>query len=113
MCYVYMLECRDGSYYTGYTPDLQRRMRAHTAGKGGHYTHAHPPVALRGLWHCEDATAARRLEYAVKQLTRPEKDALLAKPDTLPERFPKLSEYTYEFRNDVTLTDCLEGRWND
>lgn len=112
MCYVYMLECRDGSYYTGYTPDLQRRMKAHTAGKGGHYTHAHPPIAIRGLWRCEDATAARRLEYAVKHLTRPEKEALLAAPRTLPERFPKLAEYTYEFLPDVTLAGCLEGSWD-
>jgi len=114
MYYVYMLLCADGSFYTGYTPDLSHRMRIHAAGKGGHYTHAHPPRALVGLWRCDDATGARRLEYAIKhRLDRAGKEALLGHPEEVTEVFPHLAEYLYTPCRGITLEDCLEGRWNE
>ena len=111
MCYVYILKCADGSYYTGYTPDLCRRMRAHVSGKGSKYTHAHPPAALAAIWRCEDAAAARRLEYAIKkQLSRSEKEQLIAAQDTVNGKFPQLEGLHYEPLSGVTLEDCLEGK---
>ena len=113
MCYVYMLQCAGGSFYTGYTPDLCRRMQAHAAGKGGRYTRAFAPRKLAGLWRCGDATAARRLEYAIKHgLRRREKEWLLAHPETVTAVFPQLGEYEYQPLPGVTLEDCLEGRFN-
>ena len=44
--YMYVLECRDGSYYTGYTTDVKRRLVAHNSGKGAKYTRARLPVKL-------------------------------------------------------------------
>ena len=113
MCYVYILKCAGGSFYTGYTPDLCRRMRAHVAGRGGSYTHAHLPRELAGLWECSSATAARRLEYAIKhRLSHREKEELLDHPETAAELFPQLGEYEYRPRQGITLQDCTEGRFD-
>ena len=46
MCYTYMVECNDGSLYTGWTKDLERRLRAHNARKGAKYTKSRTPVKL-------------------------------------------------------------------
>ena len=109
MYYVYVLECRDGSLYAGMTNDLRRRMALHTAGKGARYTRSHPPQALAGLWRCGGRTAAARLEYAFKTLTRAQKRALLAAPERVTEVFPALAEYVYEPVRGVTLEGILNG----
>lgn len=67
--YVYVLECRDGSLYTGITVDTQRRFAQHVAGTGARYTRSHPPVRLLG-WHSfPDRAHASRAECQVKRLT--------------------------------------------
>ena len=78
MNYTYMLRCRDGSLYTGWTTDLERRVRRHNAGSGGKYTRARRPVELVWFEAHADRREAMRREYAVKQLTRAEKLALIA-----------------------------------
>ena len=114
MYYVYMIRCRGGGCYTGMTPDVCRRMRAHAAGKGGRYTHAYPPQELCVLWRCSSETAARRLEYAIKKsLDRRAKESLIAAPDTVAARFPQLNGEDYVSVTGVTLEDCLEGRFHD
>lgn len=78
MNYTYMLRCADGTLYTGWTNDLENRVRAHQAGRGGKYTRSRLPVEL--VWyepHADKAEAMRR-EWAVKQLSRAEKLALIA-----------------------------------
>lgn len=70
---VYILECKDGSLYTGITDDLDRRLAAHRAGKGAKYTRGRAPLTLRYVEECEDHSSALRREYAIKQLTRAEK----------------------------------------
>lgn len=78
MNYVYMLRCGDGSLYTGWTNDLERRVSAHQAGKGARYTRAHLPVELV-YWESYDTKEeAMSREWAVKQLTRGQKLALVA-----------------------------------
>lgn len=76
--YMYVLECADGSLYTGYAVDVHARLAVHNAGKGAKYTRARLPVSL--LAYAEFATKhdAMHAEYVFKQLSRNEKDALLA-----------------------------------
>ena len=74
--YVYLLECRDGSIYTGIATDVERRYREHAAGKGARYTRSRPPLRLLARFEYADRGAASRAEYAIKQLTPARKRAL-------------------------------------
>ncbi len=77
--YVYMVRCRDNSLYTGSTDDPERRLAVHNAGKGAKYTRSRLPVTLVYREACADKGAALRREYALKQLTKAQKEALIAK----------------------------------
>ena len=74
---VYMLRCADGSLYTGAAVDVDRRARVHNAGRGAKYTRSRLPVEVVYREVCEDRSTALRREYAIKQLTRQEKEALI------------------------------------
>ncbi|RNF82651.1 GIY-YIG nuclease family protein [Lysobacter psychrotolerans] len=76
--FLYLIECRDGSVYTGISTDVQRRYDQHVAGKGARYTRSHPPVRLLAQFEYADRAAASRAEYAIKQLTPAKKRALAA-----------------------------------
>jgi putative endonuclease len=76
--FVYVLRCADGSLYTGWTVDVDRRLAAHRAGTASRYTRARLPVALAACWPVEDRSAALREEARIKRLTRAEKLSLLA-----------------------------------
>lgn len=78
MTFVYILECADGSYYTGWTTDLDRRVAAHNAGQGGRYTRSRRPVKLVYWEEHPDRRSAQRRELALKQLPRARKLALVA-----------------------------------
>lgn len=78
LAYVYVLRCADGSLYTGWTDDLERRLRAHTAGKASKYTRSRLPVRLAAWFSLTDASSARSLEARFKRLTRRQKLAALA-----------------------------------
>ena len=67
--YVYIIECRDGSLYTGIATDVDRRYAEHAAGKGARYTRSRPPVRLLARFEHPDRAAASRAEHAIKQLT--------------------------------------------
>jgi putative endonuclease len=75
---VYVLECRDGSYYAGITNDLPKRLAAHSSGKGGKYTRSRLPVRVVHLERRATKGAALRREAAIKRLTRAEKELLVA-----------------------------------
>ncbi len=77
--YVYILRCGDGSLYTGITLDLQRRLRAHSSGRGARYTRSHLPVELVYYEPASDRSAALRREAAIKALPRMEKLRLMEK----------------------------------
>lgn len=80
MCYTYILECSDGTYYTGWTNDLDKRLKAHNVGKSGaKYTRNRRPVTLVYYEEFQDKQEAMRREYAIKQLTRKEKEILIKK----------------------------------
>ena len=77
--YVYILECGDGTLYTGITDDVQRRLAAHQAGKGAKYTRGRGPLKLRYQEVCESYSHALRREVQIKRLNRQEKLKLLVK----------------------------------
>jgi putative endonuclease len=76
--WVYLLRCRDGSLYCGWTSDLDRRLRAHGTGRASRYTASRLPVTLALAQPMPDRSAARREEARIKQLTRAQKLALIA-----------------------------------
>jgi len=89
--YVYMLRCRDGSLYTGWTYDLTARLAAHNAGRGSRYTAGRRPVTLVYREQWPDKPSALRREIALKKLSRRQKLALVARhgapvPECLPSR---------------------------
>lgn len=72
--YLYVLECDDGTLYTGITTDPERRLTEHNeSSKGARYTRARRPVEMLTDWSYPDQSTAARAEYAFKQLRRPEK----------------------------------------
>ncbi len=76
--YTYIVQCRDGTYYTGWTNDLSGRLRAHNEGAGAKYTRSRRPVRLVYAVPFPTREAAMREEYRIKHLTRKEKEALIA-----------------------------------
>ena len=76
--WVYLLRCADGSLYTGWTVDVQRRLARHRAGTASRYTASRLPVELAWAQEMPDRGAARRKEALIKKLGRTEKLALLA-----------------------------------
>jgi len=74
---VYILECSDGSFYTGITTDLARRVAAHNAGRGARYTRSRRPVRVIYAEPAGDRAAAARRERAIKRLPRAAKEALV------------------------------------
>ena len=76
-CWVYVLECGDGSYYTGWTNDLAKRVRTHQAGKGGKYTRSRLPVRLIKKWRARNQGEAMGKEASFKSLSRKEKEKRL------------------------------------
>lgn len=75
--FVYVLSCADGSLYTGYTTDVERRVREHDAGQGAKYTRGRTPVELVHTEAFESKSAAMSREYEIKQLSRAEKERLV------------------------------------
>jgi putative endonuclease len=75
--WVYLLRCRDGSLYTGWTIDLERRLARHRAGTASRYTASRLPVELELALPMPDRTAARSEEARIKRLTRAAKLALV------------------------------------
>ena len=70
---LYILECKDGTLYTGITNDLSHRLAAHEAGKGAKYTRGRGPLKLQYVEECEDMSHALQREAQVKKLSRQEK----------------------------------------
>ena len=73
-----MLSCRDGSLYTGWTNDLEQRVRSHQAGRGGKYTRSRLPVELVYVEAVSDRSAALKREAAIKKMKPAAKRALLS-----------------------------------
>ena len=75
--YAYIVECADGTLYSGWTNDLEKRIAAHNAGQGAKYTRSRRPVTLRYYEEFEDKSEALRREAALKKMSRAEKLKLI------------------------------------
>jgi putative endonuclease len=75
--YVYVVECADGSLYTGYTTDVERRVGEHNAGDGAKYTRGRTPVEVVYVEAFGTRSAAMAREYEIKQLSRAGKERLI------------------------------------
>ena len=80
--YTYILRCADGTYYCGWTNNLDRRLKAHNEGKGAKYTRSRRPVALVYYEAFSTKEEAMRREYEIKQLPRKKKEELIFKQQT-------------------------------
>lgn len=78
-CFTYILECADGTLYTGYTTDIKRREAVHNSGKGAKYTRSRLPVRVVYYEEFEDKRDAQRREWEIKHLSREQKLALINK----------------------------------
>lgn len=76
--FVYLIRCRDGSLYCGWTTDVQRRLRAHRSGHGSRYVAQRLPAELVLVQPMDDRSAALREEARIKRLTRAQKLELVA-----------------------------------
>lgn len=82
--HLYILECEDGSYYTGISPDPQKRFEAHSAGRGARYTKMHKPVRILVTEVVGSYQLALRREYQVKKQQKPGKLKYIENPSSLP-----------------------------
>ncbi len=82
MPFVYILQCADQTYYTGWTTDVKKRMAAHNRGKASRYTRSRRPVVLVYLETVGSKTEALKREHGIKQLRRVEKEALVNNTNT-------------------------------
>ena len=76
-CYCYILECADGTYYTGWTTDPERRVKQHNKGIGARYTKTRRPVKLVYLEEQPDKISALKRKLAIKKLKRVQKSKLV------------------------------------
>ncbi|MFR9273076.1 MAG: GIY-YIG nuclease family protein [Clostridia bacterium] len=81
MNYTYILKCKDGTLYTGWTNDLEKRLNAHNCGKGSKYTRMRRPVELVYYEEYGTKSEAMSREYAIKHMKRKEKEGLLKKAE--------------------------------
>ncbi len=75
--FVYILECSDGTYYTGWTTNLEKRINAHNTGKGAKYTRGRTPVKMVYFEELNSKCEALSREFAIKKLKRNEKELLI------------------------------------
>jgi len=75
--YVYIVECADGTYYTGYTTDIEKRIKLHNEGKGAKYTRPRRPVKLVWSKKYKRFRPAFMMEIRIKRLTRRQKEELV------------------------------------
>ena len=79
--YTYIVECKDGKYYTGWTNCIEKRLKAHNQGIGAKFTKSRRPVVLRYLEISETRSEAMKREAEIKKMTRKEKERLILEGD--------------------------------
>lgn len=87
--YTYMVKCSDGTLYTGWTTNLEHRVKAHNDGEGAKYTRSRRPVELVYYEEYATKTEAMKREYSIKQLTRKQKEKLIENKNMCTIRYMK------------------------
>ena len=82
--WVYILQCVNNCYYTGYTIDLSKRYEAHLNGTASKYTRSFKPIKIAQYWKVTNKSIAMKLENRIKKLSRQNKNKIIDKPDLLP-----------------------------
>lgn len=77
--YVYIVKCKYGTYYTGYTDDIEKRVKAHNEGKGAKYLRGRGPVKLVHQEKHKSKNEAMRAECTIKSMTKQQKESLINK----------------------------------
>ena len=77
-CYCYIVECADGTYYTGWAIDPEKRVAMHNKGRGARYTRTRAPVKLVYVEELPDRVSAMKREIAIKRMTRERKGRLIS-----------------------------------
>ncbi|WP_367607451.1 GIY-YIG nuclease family protein [Legionella sp. W05-934-2] len=81
--WIYILQCSNQSYYTGYTDNLEKRFQDHLAGKGSKYTRSFKPLSIAQYWEIKGTKAdAMRIERYIKTLSKAQKEALIQNPNS-------------------------------
>jgi putative endonuclease len=75
--FVYMVQCANGAYYTGYTDDVEKRVNTHNSGKGAKYTRAHRPVKLVFKIPHDTKSEAMKQEAKIKKMSRKQKEFMV------------------------------------
>ena len=85
LMFVYIIECADGSLYTGFAKDVVARLKEHyhQLPNCAKYTRSHPMKGIKCIWQTDDKVTACQLEYRIKELTKKQKVALIAQPETV------------------------------
>lgn len=78
--YVYMILLSNGSFYTGYTVDVEKRISMHARGRGAKCVRAFPPEKILCVWKSSEKNAAMSVEALVKRMSRTEKESIVSKP---------------------------------
>ena len=86
--FLYVLECRDGSLYTGITVNVAKRFAAHSDGKGAKYTRSHPPLRVLAVVEYADRAEASRAEHAIKRMPLAQK-RLFCEAHPVKEKIPE------------------------
>ena len=105
-CFVYMLECGDGTLYTGWTPDLAHRLKAHRSGKGAKYTRGRGPLTLAYSQCFATKSEALRWEAHLKALSRAEKLRLCAPFQTAVKALERAGKARSHSKSEKTRFVC-------
>ena len=87
--FIYIIETKSGSLYTGITTDVERRFNQHQSGKGSKYLRGKEPLTLKLSFPIGNRSSASQVEYRVKQLPKKDKVALIKQPKTILELLPE------------------------
>lgn len=108
MAYIYIIKCNNESLYTGIAKDIKARMKQHVKGTAAKYTRSKKIKELCALWSCENYSDAGKLEYAIKQLTRAQKQELISGGD-FPNKISEKLDTTLYCREEVfDITDIAD-----
>ena len=115
--YVYIIECADGSLYTGIAKDVVTRLREHfyRLPNCAKYTRSHQMTGIKAIWQTEAKVTACQMEYRIKRLSRKQKDILITHPEKAVD-FPivgKLQWITTEEQQRIFELIVLKGRFDN